>query len=160
MSHDMIDRNLLKIENHLRDLTPEERDRILNWFTKDKQRAADIQKAIESLQNSLDTLRVLIKYTVFDLECTRRENVDLQEQVAQLQRVLEDKGYYAEDNVELLGEWAGDELPDAMGGMIELPMPEVTDFIHNTECDHAYDPDCCCHHCESFRDRRLAEGAD
>jgi hypothetical protein len=33
-----------------------------------------IEKSINSLQESLDYLRVCIKYQVFDLEATRREN--------------------------------------------------------------------------------------
>ncbi len=33
-----------------------------------------LQKSIDSLQESLDYLRVCIKYHIFDLEATRREN--------------------------------------------------------------------------------------
>ncbi len=33
-----------------------------------------LEKSINSLQESLDDLRVCIKYQVFDLEATRREN--------------------------------------------------------------------------------------
>ncbi len=33
-----------------------------------------LEKSINSLQESLDYLRVCIKYQVFDLEATRREN--------------------------------------------------------------------------------------
>jgi len=33
-----------------------------------------LEKSIDSLQESLDYLRVCIKYQVFDLEATRREN--------------------------------------------------------------------------------------
>ena len=33
-----------------------------------------LQKSINSLQESLDYLRVCIKYQLFDLEATRREN--------------------------------------------------------------------------------------
>jgi len=36
-----------------------------------------LQKSIDSLQESLDYLRVCIKYQVFDLEATRRENTYL-----------------------------------------------------------------------------------
>jgi len=34
----------------------------------------NLEKSINSLQESLDYLRVCIKYQVFDLEATRREN--------------------------------------------------------------------------------------
>ena len=43
-----------------------------------------LEKSISSLQESLDYLRVCIKYQVFDLEATRREN-------AYLRKLLEDR---------------------------------------------------------------------
>ncbi len=43
-----------------------------------------LEKSIDNLQESLDYLRVCIKYQVFDLEATRREN-------AYLRKLLEDK---------------------------------------------------------------------
>lgn len=147
MSYDPLDRKLLELETHLRDLTPEQRDKILDWIKTGKQRAAKINKSIKALQDSMDTLRVLIKYTVFDLEATRRENGELREQVAQLQRILEGHGYYTEGSIEI-----GTELPEGEGGLIDLP--EMGDFIHNAECDHPYDPVCECPHCERFRDRQ------
>jgi hypothetical protein len=36
-----------------------------------------LTKSVERLQESLDCLRVSVKYLVFDLEATRRENGDL-----------------------------------------------------------------------------------
>lgn len=35
------------------------------------------EKSLSNLQESLDYLRICIKYQVFDLEATRRENADL-----------------------------------------------------------------------------------
>jgi len=43
------------------------------------------EKSINLLQESLDYLRICIKYQVFDLECTRRENM-------YLRRLLEKMG--------------------------------------------------------------------
>ena len=43
-----------------------------------------LAKSVENLQESLDCLRVSVKYLVFDLEATRRENVILK-------KALEDK---------------------------------------------------------------------
>lgn len=43
-----------------------------------------LNKSVDSLQESLDYLRVCIKYQLFDLEATRREN-------AYLRRLLEDR---------------------------------------------------------------------
>ncbi len=45
-----------------------------------------LEKSINSLQESLDYLRVCIKYQVFDLEATRREN-------QYLRKLLEDDNH-------------------------------------------------------------------
>ena len=156
MPQDPLNDKLLEIETHLRDLdfTPEQRDRLLDWIRNGKQKAANIQKAVKNLQDSLDTLRVFIKYAIFDLEATRRENQFLRDQLTDLHDELCSRGYYAEDEPQpgML------QLPPAEDGVIDLP--EIGDFIHNSECDHPYDPNCYCHHCEGVRDRRGAEGAD
>jgi len=161
MSHDPLENKMFEIENHLRELTPKERNRILDWIKNDKQRLHQIQKALVTLQGCLDTLRVLIKYTVFDLECTRRENVALQKQVAQLQQSLEDHGHFAEEGIEQhLEPEAGDfimQLPEGEGGLIDLP--SMGDFIHSSECDHPYDTDCWCEHCEACRIRMQQYGS-
>ena len=39
-----------------------------------KLRHAELKKSVSSLQDSLDYLRLSIKYLLFDLEATRREN--------------------------------------------------------------------------------------
>ncbi len=44
-----------------------------------------LKKNVHNLQESLDYLRVSIKYLLFDLEATRREN-------AYLKKLLEDRG--------------------------------------------------------------------
>jgi hypothetical protein len=36
-----------------------------------------LQKSVDTLQESLDYLRICIKYQLFDLEATRRENKEL-----------------------------------------------------------------------------------
>ena len=82
MPTDPLNDKLLEIDSHLRDLTPEMRDKILDWIRTGKHKAAAIQKSVNALQDSLDTLRVIIKYTVFDLEATRRENQFLRDQLA------------------------------------------------------------------------------
>ena len=48
-----------------------------------KQRHMELKKSVSSLQDSLDYLRLSIKYLLFDLEATRREN-------AYLKKMLED----------------------------------------------------------------------
>jgi nitric oxide reductase activation protein len=48
-----------------------------------KQRHVELKKSVTSLQDSLDYLRLSIKYLLFDLEATRREN-------SYLRKMLED----------------------------------------------------------------------
>ncbi len=43
-----------------------------------------LRKSVNSLQESLDYLRISLKYLIFDLEATRREN-------AQLKKLLKDQ---------------------------------------------------------------------
>jgi hypothetical protein len=42
-------------------------------------RHAELKKSLGSLQDSLDWLRLSVKYLVFDLEATRRENAYLRQ---------------------------------------------------------------------------------
>ena len=42
-----------------------------------KKRHTELKKSVSSLQDSLDYLRLSIKYLLFDLEATRRENAYL-----------------------------------------------------------------------------------
>ena len=153
MPNDPLNDNLLEIENHLRELTPEQRDRILDWIKNGKAKTAKIQSSVNALQESLDTLRVHIKYTMFDLEATRRERDFLRDQLTDLHDELCSRGYYAEDEI-MPGMLM---LPPSEDGLIDLP--DTGDYIHSNECDHPYDSNCVCYHCEAVRDRRGAEGS-
>ena len=51
-----------------------QRKRLELLATQTKQHHADLRKSVSSLQESLDYLRLSIKYLLFDLEATRREN--------------------------------------------------------------------------------------
>ena len=51
-----------------------EREKLAEVAEQTKQRHARLQKTVHDLQESLDYLRLSIKYLVFDLEATRREN--------------------------------------------------------------------------------------
>ncbi|MCF7954876.1 MAG: hypothetical protein K9M75_03640 [Phycisphaerae bacterium] len=48
--------------------------RLLDLAKKTGQSHRKLTKSVERLQESLDCLRVSVKYLVFDLEATRREN--------------------------------------------------------------------------------------
>lgn len=50
------------------------REQIQNLAQETRERHARMKKTVTELQDSLDYLRLSIKYLVFDLEATRREN--------------------------------------------------------------------------------------
>jgi hypothetical protein len=47
-----------------------------------RHRHQQLQTTAAALQGSLDSLRVSVKYLIFDLEATRRENASLKQQLA------------------------------------------------------------------------------
>jgi hypothetical protein len=55
-------------------LPPSERQKLATLAEETRERHERLRKTVSSLQESLDYLRLSIKYLVFDLEATRREN--------------------------------------------------------------------------------------
>lgn len=55
-------------------LPPTEQARLRTLAEETKERQEKLKTTVNSLQESLDYLRLSIKYLVFDLEATRREN--------------------------------------------------------------------------------------
>ncbi|MBN2445827.1 MAG: hypothetical protein JXO22_03835 [Phycisphaerae bacterium] len=60
-----------------------ERDRLRQLASETKQRHEQIKKSMSGLQESIDFLRLSIKYLLFDLEATRRENGYLRKMLEQ-----------------------------------------------------------------------------
>jgi len=60
-----------------------QRDRLIALAKQTRDCHARLKRSVNDLQESLDYLRVSIKYLLFDLEATRREN-------AYLRKLLED----------------------------------------------------------------------
>jgi predicted nucleic acid-binding Zn-ribbon protein len=58
-------------------LPTQERDRLQKLLDETKQRHSRLRGMVSQLQESLDHLRLSVKYLVFDLEATRRENAYL-----------------------------------------------------------------------------------
>lgn len=54
-----------------------EQKKIIMLAKQSKETQKNLENSISSLQESLDYLRISIKYLLFDLEATRRENVYL-----------------------------------------------------------------------------------
>jgi hypothetical protein len=75
-------KKLAELVEQIETLPENERERLRELAAETQERHEQIQKSVRSLQESIDFLRVGIKYMLFDLEATRREN-------AQLRKMLE-----------------------------------------------------------------------
>lgn len=65
---------LAELMQEISTLPASERAKLERLADETRQRQERLQKNISELQGSLDYLRLSIKYLVFDLEATRREN--------------------------------------------------------------------------------------
>ncbi len=70
----------------LHELPDAERTRLEQLAQEAKNRRQRIQASVTELQVSLDNLRLSVKYIVFDLEATRRENAYLRKLLEQANR--------------------------------------------------------------------------
>lgn len=64
-------------------LPPAERERIQMLAAETRQRHEDIKRRVSAIQENIDFLRMWIKYLLFDLEATRRENAYLRKMLEQ-----------------------------------------------------------------------------
>ena len=66
------------------DTLPEaERERLKTLAAETQARHANIRKSVSAMQENIDFLRLWIKYMLFDLEATRRENTYLRKMLEQ-----------------------------------------------------------------------------
>jgi hypothetical protein len=84
-----VDAQLADALDHLDGIAPSDRDRIERLASATRARHEHMRKTLAELQDSLDHLRLSVKYLVFDLEATRREN-------QYLRRLIESHGDGAE----------------------------------------------------------------
>ena len=77
---------LNNLMNKIKKLPEQDRPTLERLATDAKKRRERIQQSVAELQESLDYLRLTIKYLVFDLEATRRENTYLRKLVEQANR--------------------------------------------------------------------------
>jgi hypothetical protein len=76
-------KKLTELVAEIETLPQGERERLLQLAEETKQRHEDIKKSVRGLSESIDYLRVSIKYLLFDLEATRRENQYLRKMLEQ-----------------------------------------------------------------------------
>ena len=72
--------------NRIKQLPDDQRERLEQLAEQSKERRGRIQSSLAELQESLDYLRLSVKYLVFDLEATRRENAYLRRLIEQSNR--------------------------------------------------------------------------
>src|SRR3989440_8493260 len=75
---------LAELMGEISTLPPTERNKLEKLADETRQRHERLKQTVSGLQESLDYLRLSIKYLVFDLEATRREN-------GYLRKMLEEK---------------------------------------------------------------------
>jgi len=75
-----------QILERIRELPSANADAATNAVDGAEARRARVQSSINELQDALDYLRLSVKYLVFDLEATRRENAYLRRMIEQSNR--------------------------------------------------------------------------
>ena len=72
---------LASLMSEINTLPEGERKKLANLAQQTSERHSKMKKTMGELQESLDYLRLSIKYLVFDLEATRRENQYLRDMI-------------------------------------------------------------------------------
>jgi DNA repair protein RadC len=83
MDEAVFEKKLNDLVNEIGTIPVAQRKKLISLAQRTKDCHKKLTKSISSLQESLDYLRLSIKYLLFDLEATRREN-------AYLRKLLED----------------------------------------------------------------------
>ena len=83
MNEETFQRKLAELIAEIGTLPAGERDKLELLAAETQERHRQLKETVSSLQESIDFVRLSIKYMLFDLEATRRENV-------QLRKMLED----------------------------------------------------------------------
>jgi hypothetical protein len=86
MDEQTFEAKFAELLNKIRKLPDDQRERLEQLAEQSKERRGRIQSSLAELQESLDYLRLSVKYLVFDLEATRRENAYLRRLVEQSNR--------------------------------------------------------------------------
>jgi len=74
MDEGVFQKKLGELVNEINALPEKDRQKLAMLAEETKQRHQELKKTVHSLHESIDFLRLSIKYLLFDLEATRREN--------------------------------------------------------------------------------------
>jgi chromosome segregation ATPase len=85
MNEETFQRKLAELIAEIGTLPHGERGKLESLAAETRERHRQLRDTVSSLQESIDFVRLSIKYLLFDLEATRREN-------EQLRRMLEERG--------------------------------------------------------------------
>ena len=77
MEKGVFEKQLSDLVNEIQSIPTPQRDKLVDLVKKTYDCHKRLRKSVDSLQESLDYVRVSVKYLLFDLEATRRENVQL-----------------------------------------------------------------------------------
>jgi len=77
MEESIFDGQLKELVNEIGEIPGPNKEKLIKMVKKTTKCHSELKKNIARLQESLDFLRVSVKYLVFDLEATRRENGSL-----------------------------------------------------------------------------------
>ncbi len=77
MNEETFQRKLAELIAEIGSLPANERDKLELLAAQTRERHKQLKETVSSLQESIDFVRLAIKYLLFDLEATRRENTQL-----------------------------------------------------------------------------------
>jgi len=91
MNEETFQRKLAELVAEIGTLPAGEREKLESLAAETKERHKQLKATVSSLQESIDFLRLSIKYMLFDLEATRREN-------NYLRKMLEDSAGHSDNS--------------------------------------------------------------
>jgi|TARA_B110000116_G_C16562225_1_gene458067 hypothetical protein len=86
MNERNIEERMCRLIEKLQALPVEHRESLEDLCKGEIDERSSVEESVAKLHNSFDYLRLSVKYMVFDLEATRRENVYLRKLVEQIRR--------------------------------------------------------------------------
>ena len=86
MDESIFQEKFTELLSRIQELPEGERTRLQELADETRERRERLHSSVAELQDSLDHLRLTVKYLVFDLEATRRENTYLRRMLEQANR--------------------------------------------------------------------------
>lgn len=90
MDEGIFKKKLGELVEEIKTLPKPSQDKLATLAEETKQRHEELKKTVHNLHESIDFLRLSIKYLLFDLEATRRENGYLRKMIEEQQNGPQD----------------------------------------------------------------------